>query len=251
MSLASRAAALWRNLTRSELVERDLDAELHATFDLLVDEKTRAGMGPADARRAAAIELGGLEAVKEQVRDVRAGASLDSVLQDVRYAARTLRRTPMFAATAALSLGIGIAGSAVVFSVADALLLRYPSGIANPAGLAEVGRTDSGEGATSTPARDSTLFLTRTTSTTARGRRFSRDSPRITSADSRDSGSAWAPTPYRCPGPTCRRISSMCWACRWREAAVSCRKTNAWTVRAPSPSSVTVSGKHSSTALAT
>jgi predicted permease len=146
MSLASRAAALWRNLTRSELVERDLDAELHATFDLLVDEKTRAGMGPADARRAAAIELGGLEAVKEQVRDVRAGASLDSVLQDVRYAARTLRRTPMFAATAALSLGIGIAGSAVVFSVADALLLRYPSGIANPAGLAEVGRTDSGEG---------------------------------------------------------------------------------------------------------
>ena len=146
MSLASRAAALWRNLTRSERVERDLDAELHATFDLLVDEKARAGMRPADARRAAAIELGGLEAVKEQVRDVKAGASLDSVLQDVRYAAGTLRRTPMFALTAALSLGIGIAGSAVVFSVADALLLRYPSGIANPGRLAEVGRTDSGEG---------------------------------------------------------------------------------------------------------
>jgi predicted permease len=146
VSLTSRAAALWRNLTRSERVERDLDAELHATFDLLVDEKTRAGMRPADARRAAAIELGGLEAVKEQVRDVKAGASLDSVLQDVRYAARTLGRTPMFVATAALSLGIGIAGSAVVFSVADALLLRYPSGIANPARLAEVGRTDSGEG---------------------------------------------------------------------------------------------------------
>ena len=60
MSLASRAAALWRNLTRSERAERDLDAELHATLDLLVDEKTRAGMRPADARRAAAIELGGL-----------------------------------------------------------------------------------------------------------------------------------------------------------------------------------------------
>jgi hypothetical protein len=64
MSLASRAAALWRNLTRSERVDRDLDAELQATFDLLVDEKTRAGLRPADARRAAAIELGGLEAVK-------------------------------------------------------------------------------------------------------------------------------------------------------------------------------------------
>ena len=146
MSLTSRVAALWRNLTRSDRVEREIDDELHATFDLLVDEKTRAGMRPDAARRAAAIELGGFEAVKEQVRDARAGASLDSLLQDVRYAARTLRRTPMFALTAALSLGIGIAGSAVVFSLADGYLFRYPRGIANPDRLAEVGRTDSGDG---------------------------------------------------------------------------------------------------------
>src|SRR5262245_34509167 len=129
MSLATRVGALWRNLTRSDRVERDLDAEIHATIDLLVDEKTRSGMRPEQARRAAAIELGGLEAVKEQVREARAGASVDSLLQDVRYAARTLRRAPMFALTAALSLGIGIAGNAVVFSVADAFLFRYPSGM--------------------------------------------------------------------------------------------------------------------------
>ena len=55
-----------------------------------MDEKTRAGMRPDAARRAAAIELGGFEAVKEQVREgMKAGASLDSLLQDVRYAART------------------------------------------------------------------------------------------------------------------------------------------------------------------
>jgi predicted permease len=146
VSLLSRAAALWRNLTRSDRVERDLDAELHATFDLLVDEKTRAGMRPDEARRASAIELGGLEPMKERVREIKAGASIASLLQDVRYAARTLRRTPMFALTAALSLGIGIAGTAVVFSVADALLFRPPSGIANLSRLAEVGRTDSGDG---------------------------------------------------------------------------------------------------------
>jgi hypothetical protein len=76
-------------------------------------------MRPHDARRAAAIELGGLEAVKERVRDVKAGATVDSLVQDVRYATRTLRRAPMFALTATLSLGIGIAGNAVVFSLAE------------------------------------------------------------------------------------------------------------------------------------
>jgi macrolide transport system ATP-binding/permease protein len=146
VSFTSRAAALWRNLIRRDRVDRDLDAELHATLDLLAAEKMRAGMRPADARRRAAIELGGLEPVKEQVREVKAGASIELLLQDLRYAARTLRRAPMFAFTAALSLGIGIAGNAVVFSVADAFLFRYPSGIASPDRLAEVGRTDTGEG---------------------------------------------------------------------------------------------------------
>jgi len=146
MSLTSRATALWRNLLRSHRVEREIDAELRATLDLLAAEKMRGGMRPDDARRRAAIELGGLEPVKEQVREVKVGASIGLLLQDLRYAARTLRRAPMFAFTAALSLGIGIAGNAVVFSVADAFLFRYPSGIANPDRLAEVGRTDSGEG---------------------------------------------------------------------------------------------------------
>ena len=146
MSLKSRATALLRNLLRSDRVEGEIDAELRATLDLLAAEKTRAGMGPDEARRAAAIQLGGLEPVKEQVREVKAGASIELLLQDLRYAVRTLRRTPMFAFTAALSLGIGIAGNVVVFSVADAFLFRFPSGIASPDGLVEVARTDSGQG---------------------------------------------------------------------------------------------------------
>src|SRR5204862_410477 len=75
-----------------------------------------------------------------------AGSTVDSRLQDVRYATCTLRRAPMFALTATLSLGIGIAGNAVVFSLADAYLFRQRPGIAKPDRLVEVGRVDSGKG---------------------------------------------------------------------------------------------------------
>ena len=146
MAFTSRIAALWRNLFRRDRVESELDEELQATLDLLVHEKVSAGMRPAAARRAAAIELGGLEPLKEHVREARAGAGVDSIFQDARYAVRTLRRSPAFALTAVLSLGIGIAGNAVVFSLADAFLFRQRPGISNPHRLAEVGRVDSGVG---------------------------------------------------------------------------------------------------------
>jgi putative ABC transport system permease protein len=142
----SRVGNLWRNLFHSGQVERDLDDEVRATFDLLVDEKVQAGMAVADARRVASLELGGVESVKQQVRDARAGALVESVLQDLRYAGRVLRRSPLFTLTAVVSLALAFAGNAVVFSLADAYLLRNRPGIVNPQRLAEVGRIDSGEG---------------------------------------------------------------------------------------------------------
>jgi macrolide transport system ATP-binding/permease protein len=144
--LSSRVSALCRNLFRSLRVDRDLDDEIRAAFDLLVDEKIGAGLSDSDARRAAALELGGVERVKLQVRETRAGTSVESVLQDVGYAFRGLRRSPLFTLIAVLSLGIGIAGNAVVFNLVDVYLLRNRPGIADPERLAEVGRTDSGEG---------------------------------------------------------------------------------------------------------
>ncbi len=146
MRLRVRLAALWRNLIHRERMDREIDEELRATLALLADEKARMGLAPHEARRAAAIELGGLEAVKGRVRDAKAGAGIAWLLQDVRYAARALRRSPLFAVTAVLSLGLGIAGNVFVFSLANALILRYPAGIAQPDRLAEVGRTDSGNG---------------------------------------------------------------------------------------------------------
>ena len=73
MTILSRLRSLYRNLTGRPQVEAELDAELQAYLQLLIDEKTRAGMSPDAARRDALVEIGGVEQVKENIRDVRSG----------------------------------------------------------------------------------------------------------------------------------------------------------------------------------
>jgi predicted permease len=124
MSWRARAVSAWRNLFRRSRVERDLDAEMTGYVDMLTDEHVRAGMPTTEARRTALLATGGVEQVKEQVRDVKMGVFLQTVWQDARYAVRVLRKHPGFSAAAIITLTLGIGATTTIFSVVDGVLFR-------------------------------------------------------------------------------------------------------------------------------
>ena len=139
-----RLKALWTNLFRKHEADRNLDAELRSFTQLLADEKIKAGMNAADAHRQARIELGGPEQVKEQVRDVRAGVSLDSLFQDLRYALRMLRRSPGFSVVAILTLALGIGANTAIFTMMNGLML-HTLPVRDPGQLVEILHHERGE----------------------------------------------------------------------------------------------------------
>src|SRR5215831_13014836 len=124
MRLYVKARSFLRNLFLTERVEQDLGLEVHSHLQLLIDENLRAGMSRQEAQRAARMELGGAEQVKQQVRERRLGESLHSWITDCRFGARQLYKNPGFTLTVVLTLALSVGANTAIFSLVNALLLK-------------------------------------------------------------------------------------------------------------------------------
>ena len=134
--------AFWKYVFRRKQLDLDLDEELQAYVELVAAEKIQAGMSPEEAYRAARRNTDGVEQVKQNVRNIRVGVSLDRLLQDVRFGLRTLARNPAFSLIAVVTLALGIGANVAIFTLVEGILLRSLP-VSDPARLYRIGdRTD-------------------------------------------------------------------------------------------------------------
>lgn len=124
MTLRQRVRWSWRAIAGGRALDVDLDEELRAAVDDLAARHRRNGVNEPEARRRALIELGGVEQVKEAVRDVRVGHALDLWLVDLRQAWRGVWRVRTFAVAVIGTLALGIGAHASIFTVVNAMLLE-------------------------------------------------------------------------------------------------------------------------------
>src|SRR4029453_13524452 len=124
MKLRSRIAGGLRALFHRNQVEAGLDDELREFLQRTIERNISRGMGVEEATRAARIEIGSIDVVKEQVRDVGWESRVEAFWQDIRYAIRTLLRAKGLTVTVVVTLALGIGANAAIFSVVRGVLLR-------------------------------------------------------------------------------------------------------------------------------
>jgi hypothetical protein len=132
----------WRRNSRSGRSQREaqIDDEIQAHLELEAAEQHERGLSPQEADLAAQRAFGNVLLVREEVRDVWRWPAIEQVAQDIRYALRTIRRSPGVPAAAIVSVAFGIGVNTAVFSLADALLFR-PLAIRDPGTVVAVRST--------------------------------------------------------------------------------------------------------------
>ena len=237
----NRAWAALRSFGRSWLfrgrMERDMDREMRYHIDVRADDLQRGGLPRAEAERQARAEFGDVVRWKEAGRDARGLRVVDDLGADLRYAVRTIRRTPGFAVAAIVSLALGIGAGTAIFGLLDVLLLK-PLPVRDPQSARP---RDDGR-----RARDGADPALRTSHGSSRSPRAPTCSPRRCWPGTTRTRSPSTAGSRSSPASASRRTTSTCSAFRRSSVARSRPAIAPGPARRPWPSSVTDSGSGAS-----
>ncbi len=122
--MTSRVLTALRTLGRRSAVEKEMDEEMRFHLDMETRKLVERGLSPEEARRKALLSFGGVEQHKESCLDETGAPVIETLFQDIRYGVRGLRRNPVFAAAAVVTLALGIGANAAIFSVVHGVFLQ-------------------------------------------------------------------------------------------------------------------------------
>jgi len=145
MGLFSHVRTALNLLLHRENVETELDDEVKGFYETMVERYRQQGIPESEAQRLARLKFGHPESVKEQVRDTRAGHAFDSMVRNLRYSLRAMRKSPAYAWVTVLTLGAGIGANATVFSIVSRFVLHRPP-VGDPATLMAIHATQGAAG---------------------------------------------------------------------------------------------------------